>query len=39
MRMLQSAQAQIDDMVGMHVSRELIEVATKKLEATLKHQE
>ena len=45
MRMLKSAQAQIDeaivnnDMVGIHVSCELIEVATKKLETTLKHWE
>ena len=45
MRMLKSAQVQMDeavannDMVGIHVSRELFEVATKKLEATSKHQE
>ena len=43
-RMLKSAQAQVDeaiannDMVGIHVSPELIEVAAKKLKTTLKQQ-
>ena len=45
MKMLKGSQAQMDeaiannDMVGIHVSHELIEVATKKLEAMSKNQE
>ena len=45
MRMLQSAQKQMDkaieddDMVGIQVSREMIEAATNKLQTASKHRE
>lgn len=44
MRMLKSAEVQMDeaidnnDILGIHVSLELVEVGTKKLEPTLKQQ-